>query len=99
MRSRFALALGFIATLAAATAVAPQDRILLTLSQRGEVSLAFAATMKRHSALAFAPDEFGGGLVFNVREDAFVADGPLALPDEEFSLEEFNARTGTDAGA
>lgn len=87
MNARLALALGFLATLTAGASVAPQAKdVRLWMREDGSMQGPFADAMQRRSPIAFAPAEFGGGTIFNARDDAFVANGPLDLPAMSFSV-------------
>jgi len=83
------LPLALVGVLAVGAALpAGQRGVLVQLTDRGELVGLMKDSLARGTAeRVLAPGEVGGGLVFNGREDAFVAlqPTPAALPAGEFS--------------
>ncbi|QDV06288.1 Calcineurin-like phosphoesterase [Planctomycetes bacterium Poly30] len=61
--------------------------LLLELDGQGRLGGSMAGRLRRESRVEVAPLEAGGGTIFNVADDAFVAEDFLELPTSAFTVE------------
>lgn len=87
MSVRATAAVVVLAGAAAAAGLGHGQDELLALGPDGTLSGDLAAALTREAAVVTAPAEAGGGIVFNVLEDAYRASEQLLLPADAFSVE------------
>ena len=76
-----------LAGVAAAAGLGGTQAALLELRPDGSLGGEFAGALGRESEVKTAPEDAGGGVVFNGIADSYLAPDQLALPSDAFSVE------------